>query len=130
MLCCNRLMSIIDTIPLDNEDIYYNRKIYVRECMNCKKKKYQLSEVNSITGAIELDRNKPKRLKNTEAWLNNLLKLSYESPLKIKKGSKSAMAFIFGSNKMINKKPIQIGYDFNGTERNRNEAKEIFCGVE
>ena len=130
MLCCNRLMSIIDTIPLDNEDIYYNRKIYVRECPHCKKRKFQLTEINSITGCVEYDRNKPKRIKNEEAWLNNLLKLSYDSSLKIKKGSKSAMAFIFGSNKVINKKPIQIGYDFNGTERNRTEAKDFFCGVE
>jgi len=118
MRCCNKLMNINNIITLDDVDVYSQRKLFVRKCAVCSKLKYQLSEFNNITGEFVFDRNRPKRINDINRWIDDLINLRFCSA-DVKKGNKSAMAFIFGSNKVFDNKIVQIGYDFNGTERNR-----------
>ena len=125
--CCSKKIKPTRTINLEPIDGYIDRALIVGYCPICKNIKYQLIEFDLYKGQYILNRNKPKRLKHINEWAEKLERQESTNPIvdgKIKHGSKSAMAFIFGKSKETPLGTLHKGYDFNGTER-----KQFLTGV-
>ena len=119
--CCNKRVKPTRVIPLEATYRYVDRYLLYGICSNpkCHRLIFELREFDLVTGNVVINRNKPKRIKHQEEWVESLQRQETTNPIttNIKKGNKSAMAFIFGKSKETPLGIIHSGYDFNGTKR-------------
>ena len=117
--CCSKKGIIENIVPLEPTYRYVEREIIYGRCPKCQRPIFQLKEFDLLNGCEVINRDKPKRLKHVDKWLEWLekQKSSYNHTQKIKTGNKSAMAFIYGVSKETPLGITHTGYDFNGTKR-------------
>lgn len=120
--CCSMKIKPMEIEPLEPIDGYVDRKLLIGQCPVCKMPRYELREFDLINGKEVINRNKPKRLKHISEWVEKLesqKSVNCNKISKIKTGTKSAMAFIFGKSKETPLGTLHVGYDFNNTERKK-----------
>ena len=118
--CCNKKIKIDKKELLEPTGRYICRYFLIGHCTVCGKRTYNLLEYDLINNSYIIDRNKPKRIKHLDEWLESIdkQKTPYSfGDTKIKYGNKSAMAFIFGKSKETPLGILHQGIDFNGTKR-------------
>lgn len=117
--CCSTKVKPDRVIALEPDYKYIDRYLVYGHCSKCYRPLYKLFEYDRINGHLVINRDKPKRLKHLDKWLERLERqeVPFSFVTRIKTGNKSAMAFIYGKSKETPAGVVHTGYDFNGTKR-------------